>query len=101
MDNIDLFLIYQQLKDRYNLKLTNAFSLDAGFLVDCQVLFGQSAHNKFYLYHDGVMAILDIENKEGTMADHWHPDNTQEALQMVVEFMEETCEFDWWPIEQE
>ena len=49
MDNIDLFLIYQQLKDRYNLKLTNAFSLNAGFREDFQVLFGQSAKNKFYL----------------------------------------------------
>ena len=99
MNNLDLSCIYQNLKDKYSLVLTNAFSLDAGFLVDCQVLFGQSSHTKFYLYHDGEMAILDIENKEGTLADHWHPDDTQEALQMVVDFMEETCEFDWLPIE--
>ena len=101
MDNIDLFLIYRQLKDRYNLKLTNAFSLNAEFREDFQVLFGQSAKNKFYLYHDGVIAIFDIENQAGTLADHWHPDNTQEAMQMVVDFMEDTCEFDWWPIEQD
>ena len=101
MDNIDLILIYQQLKDRYNLKLTNAFSLNAGFREDFQVLFGQSAKNKFYLYHDDVIAIFDIENQAGTLADHWHPDNAQEAMQMVVDFMEDTCEFDWWPIQQE
>lgn len=100
MDNIDLLLIYEQLKDRYSLTLTNAFSLNAGFRKDFQVLFGQSSQNRFYLYHDGQIAIFDIENLLGTLADHWHPDNTQEAMQMVIDFMEETCEFDWWPIEQ-
>lgn len=101
MDGLDLSLIYQQLKGKYHLELTNAFSLNAGFLKDFQVLFGQSSHNKFYLYDDGMIAIFDIENLAGTLADHWHPDNTQEAMQMVVDFMEETCEFDWLPIEQE
>ena len=101
MDNIDLIQIYQQLKDRYDLELTNAFTLNAGFRKDFQVLFGQSSQNKFYLYHDGVIAIFDIENHAGTLADHWHPEDTQEAMQMVVNFMEDTCEFDWWPIEQE
>lgn len=100
MDNLDLMQVYQQLKDRYNLKLTNAFALNAGFRNDFQVLFGQSPQNKFYLYHDGVIAIFDIENLQGTLADHWHPDNTQEAIQMVIDFMEETCEFDWWPTDE-
>lgn len=101
MDNLDLMQIYQQLKNRYNLELTNAFSLNAGFRKDFQVLFGQSSQNKFYLYHDGAIAIFDIENLQGTFADHWHPDNTQQAIQMVIDFMEDTCEFDWLPIEQE
>lgn len=100
MDNLDLAFIYQQLKDRYDLALTNAFSLNAGFREDFQVLFGQSPNNMFYLYHDGLLAVFDIQNKAGTLADHWHPDNTQEALEMVVDFMEETCEFDWWEIEK-
>ena len=101
MDSLDLPLIYQHFKDKYNLELTNALSLNAGFRKDFQVLFGQSPQNRFYLYHDGVIAIFDIENHAGTLADHWHPDNTQEAMQMVVDFMEDTCEFDWWPIQQE
>ena len=100
MDHLDLDLIYRQLKDRYPLVLTNAFSLNAGFRKDFQVLFGQSSQNRFYLYFDGVISIFDIENQAGTLADHWHPDDTQEAMQMVIEFMEDTCEFDWWPIEQ-
>lgn len=101
MDSLDLAQVYLQLKDKYPLELTNAFSLDAGFHEDFQVLFGQSSQNIFYLYHDGVIAIFDIENRAGTHADHWHPDDTQEAMQMVVDFMEDTCEFDWCPIEQE
>lgn len=100
MDNVDLTLVCQQLKDRYNLELTNAFSLNAGFRKNFQVLFGQSSQNKFYLYDDGNIAIFDIENQEGTLADHWHPSNTQEAMQMVIDFMEDTCEFDWCSIEQ-
>ena len=100
MDNLDLNLIYQQLKDKYDLALTNAFSLNAGFRKDFQVLFGQTSQNKFFLYHDGEVAIFDIENQAGTLADHWHPDDTQEALEMIIDFMEDTCEFDWWPITQ-
>ena len=80
--------------------LTNAFSLNADFRKDFQVLFGQSLENKFYLYHDGVGAIFDIENLHGTLADHWHPNSTDEAIQMVIDFMEDLCEFDWCPIEQ-
>lgn len=100
MDNVDLILIYQRLKNRYNLELTNGFSLNAGFRTDCQVLFGQSSQNKFYLYDHGNMAVFDIENQKGTLADHRHPSNTQEAMQMVTDFMENTFEYDWWPIEQ-
>ena len=99
MNNPDLQVVYDQLKDRYDLSLTNAFSLNAGFRVDCQVLFGQSSQNKFYLYCDGTPAVFDIENHEGTAADHWHPSNTREAIQNVIDFMEGTCEFDWYPVE--
>ena len=94
MNELNLDFIYTVLKDKYALILTNAFSLNAGFLIDCKVLYGQSSSAKFYLYHDGAMAIFDIENNEGTLADHWHPENTAEAMQNVVDFMEENCEFD-------
>lgn len=99
MGDLDLESIYDQLKDKYDLVLTNAFSLNAGFLVDHQVLFGKSDVAKFYLYYDNIMAIFDIENNEGTSGDHWHPDNTSEALQNVIDFMEGNCKFDWYPME--
>lgn len=100
MNALDLKFIYEQLKDRYDLIVTNGFAINAGFTVDCQVLFGQSDAAKFWLYHDGELAVFETENLEGTAADHWHPEDTQEALQNVIAFMEGTCEFDWFPIEQ-
>lgn len=98
MVKLDLNLLYHQLKDKYALVLTNALSLNAGFRTDCQVLFGKSSQNIFYLYNDGNLAIFEIENQEGTLCDHWHPSDIQEATQMIIDFMEDTCEFDWWPI---
>lgn len=98
MNGVELQAVYDQLKNRCELTLTNAFSLNSGFRVDCPVLFGQTAREKFYLYLDGDLAVFDIENQEGTAADHWHPGDTREAIQNVIDFLEGSCEFDWHPV---
>ena len=59
----DLKAIYEQLKDRYELVLTNTADLDEGFTADCPILVGR-AHgqiielcvilNIFYLTQLGI-----------------------------------------------
>ena len=40
--NDDLKEIYEQLKDRYELVLTNTAALDEGFAEDCPILIGKA-----------------------------------------------------------
>ena len=90
MDELDLEFIYNQLKDRYDLKLSSGLALDAGFSWDVKVLTGKSALGTFYLYDEVVHNILTYDTEEEMCVKHWHPGDTQEALQMVIEFMEGT-----------
>ena len=90
MNNLDLSYIYQNLKDKYSLTLTNALSLNAGFGWDMEVLTGESDLGRFYLYDEGVHYILNYDTEDGMANKHWHPENTEEALCYVVAFMEGT-----------
>ena len=80
--------VYDQLKDRYPLTMTNTFALNEGFTIDCPILVGQ-AHGQIislYEYHgDFVMDVMDAEK---TMGTHWHPINVSEAVDHITEFME-------------
>ena len=88
MDTLNLELIYDQLKDKYDLELTTGLALDAGFGWDLKVLSGKSAMGRFYLYDSGANFILDYDTEEGMAKKHWHPEDTEEALHYVVAFME-------------
>ena len=94
MENNILEILYAQLKDKYDLLLTNTFSLNAGFKVDFQVLYGESRIGKFYLFSEyfvdgdyGFNFSVDFPNGEGT---HWHPRTKEQALEDVIAFMEGT-----------
>ena len=52
MDSNILQTLYDHLIDKYNLLLTNTFSLNAGFKSDFQVLYGESKLGKFYLFSE-------------------------------------------------
>lgn len=52
MENHDLELIYNQLKDKYDLVLTNTFALNDGYEIDVPVLCGTSVLGSFQLYVD-------------------------------------------------
>ena len=85
MENNDLEFIYNQLKDQYDLVLTNAFALDTGFNADINVLSGKSLFGTFYLYKaTDPEFIFEVNLSDGTYT-HWHPDSKEEALQDVFQ----------------
>lgn len=88
MITLDLKPIYAQLKDKYDLKLTAGFAVDAGFGEDLDVLTGKSGSDTFYLYDNGANIILDYNTEKGISDNHWHPADEKEAAQLVIEFME-------------
>ena len=89
-DTLNLKYIYDQLKDKYDLELTTGLALDAGFGWDMEVLTGKSILGRFYLYDEGCHYLLNFDTEEGIANKHWHPEDTKEALELVVSFMEGT-----------
>ena len=86
-ETLNLRYIYDQLKDKYDLELTTGLALDAGFGWDMEVLTGKSILGRFYLYDEGCHYILNYDTEEGIANKHWHPEDTTEALELVVAFM--------------
>lgn len=85
---LNLIPIYEQLKDRYDLKLTSGLAVDAGFGEDLPVLTGKSGAETFFLYDNGANIILDYDTEQGIAHNHWHPAGEEEAARLVIEFME-------------
>lgn len=96
----DLLAVYEQLKDRYDLILTNTFSLDEGFTEDCPIIVGKAHGQLIELYTDGGMFILDIMDTEQTQGTHWHPNDVAAAVDDIVEFMEGRCDYRLYPFAQ-
>ena len=102
MEQNDLEFIYKQLKDKYDLVLTNTFALDVGFTIDVPVLCGESKLGKFHLYkeHDGAYEfVFSVEFATPKKPrwylpkekyTHWHPQSGEQALEDVIAFMEGT-----------
>lgn len=96
--NEDLKAIYEQLKDRYALTLTNTGALNEGFAVDCPILVGEAHGQIVELYLDGEMFVLDVMDAEQTKGTHWHPNNVESAMKHIVEFMEGKSDYDLYPL---
>ena len=108
MVNNDLEFIYEQLKNKYDLLLTNTFALDNGYTTDVPVLCGESVLGKFELYVDDdfqdgsyefVFSVTFPAPKKRSWffsADtgtHWHPQTKEQALMDVIAFMEGTHKY--------
>ena len=105
MKNSDLEFIYNQLKDKYDLVLTNTFALNAGYEIDVPVLCGSSALGRFELYkedEDWDEFVFTVEfaapkKLRWSLAEekytHWHPQTKEHALEDVIAFMEGTHKF--------
>lgn len=84
--------LYAQLKDAYDLVLTNTFSLENGaedYGEDFAILLGESSAGKFQLYDEGII-VFDVDKPDGTYT-HWHPLDMEEAIEDIQAFMEGHC----------
>ena len=84
----DVKAVYEQLKDRYDLILTNALSVDDGFEEDCPILVGRREGYILWLYEDGGDFVLDVLNAEMTAGTHWHPNDVEQAVEDIAYFFE-------------
>ena len=87
---IPLQPIYDKLKDKYELNLTNTFSLENGiedYREDFEILCGESSAGSFRLYHCGMYFIFDVDKPDGNCI-HWHPFTVTDAINDVIDFME-------------
>ena len=96
----DLKAIYEQLKDRYELVLTNTADLDEGFTVDCPVLVGKAHGQIIELYLDCEMFVMDVMDAERTKGTHWHPYDVESAIKYIAEFMDGKADYEMHPFKQ-
>ena len=98
----DIELIYDKVKDKYNLTLTNSFALNEGFTWDVPVIYGESQQGRFWLYADedtpnpqGIEFVFSVEYEKRTWFrkqpkkyhTHWHPWTIEQAIRDVENFM--------------
>lgn len=93
--------VYNQIKDRYPLLLTNSKSLDERFTIDCLILVGKSHGQIIELYSDGDMFIMDVMDDAQTKGTHWHPNDVESAIEDIEEFMDGKSDYELYPFKQE
>lgn len=93
----DLLAVFKQLKDRYDLALTNTASLDEGFTVDCPIIVGKAHGQIIELYEHGGDFVLDVMDEAQTKGTHWHPYDVSAAVDDIVEFMEGRSDYQLYP----
>ena len=93
----DVFAVYNRLKDRYPLILTNSMALDEGFTVDCPVIVAKAHGQIMELYEDGGVFILDVMDEAKTKGTHWHPYDVEDAAKDFTEFMEGKSDYGLTP----
>jgi hypothetical protein len=93
----DLKAIYEQLKDRYELVLTNTAALDEGFTEDFPILVGKAHGQIMELYLDCEMFVMDVMDAERTRGTHWHPNDVESAVDDIVEFMDGKSDYELYP----
>ncbi len=93
----DVMVVYEQLKDRYNLVLTTTSALNEGFTVDCPIIVGESHGQIIELYEDGGVFVLDVIDAKHTKGTHWHPNDAECAIDDIIEFMEGRSDYKMYP----
>ena len=93
----DLFAVYERLKDRYELTMTNTLALNDGFTIDCPILVGCAHGQIIQLYEYCGDFVLDILNAARTAGTHTHPLCVDEAVEDIAEFMEGKSDYSLAP----
>ena len=79
--------IYNKLKDKYSIVLTNTYSLNEGFIIDVPVLCGESKIGKFWLYTDDEQEFVFSIKYKNANSTHMHPVNIESAIEYIENFM--------------
>ena len=93
--------VYERLKDRYALTLTNTFAVDDGFRTDMPILTACAHDRILWLYVYEGEFVLDVMDAAHTMGTHRHPMHTEQAVRDVTAFMEGTEEYPMSPFPQQ
>lgn len=93
LTTVDLIAVYDRLKDRYPLELTNTFAVDDGFTEDMPIIVGRHHGQVLWLYEYGGDFVLDIMDAAHTRGTHWHPQEVDDAVEDVAEFMEGRADY--------
>ena len=96
-----MIAVFEQLKDRYPLVLTNTMALDEGFTIDCPILVGKAHGQVIELYSDGDMFVLDVMDEAQTKGTHWHPCDVESAIEYIQEFMDGKSDYEMHPFKLE
>lgn len=98
----DIEIIYEKLKNKYNLLLTNTSALNEGFTWDVPIICGETPQGRFQLYANedvpdphGFEFVFYVEYEKRTWFrkrsikrhTHWHPQTVEEAIEEVNKFM--------------
>lgn len=84
----DIKAVYEQLKDRCDLTLTNAFAVDDGFEEDFAILVARRKGYILWLYEWGGDFVLDVLKADMTAGTHWHPNDVEQAVEDITDFFE-------------
>lgn len=94
----DLFAVYERLKDRYALTLTNTLSAHKCFRMDVPILIANAHDRILWLYVDAGEFVFDVMSSDGSMGTHWHPMTTEQAVYGVTAFIEGTETYTMYPL---
>ena len=97
----DLFAVYEQLKDKYEMILTTTAALNEGFTVDCPIVVGKAHSQIIELYEDDGIFVLDVKDEAHTKGTHWHPCDVEDAVVDITEFMDGKSDYDLYPFKQD
>jgi len=86
----DIALIYERLKDKYDLLYTSTAMLDDGYTIDVPVIRGAVGDRRFDLYKDGDFFVFSIELLDKTGDErytHAHPYDVDDSIEFIEKFM--------------
>lgn len=84
----EVLVVYEQLKDRYDLVLTTTAELDDGFTIDVPIVVGNAHGQIIELYACEDMFVIDVLDDGRSMCTHWHPYSIEDAVGDIAEFMD-------------
>ena len=93
----DLYAVYDRLKERYPIIMTNSKAEDERFTADFPLLVGHHHGQTLWLYEYGGDFVLDVMDEAEAMGSHWHPIDVDSALGDIAEFMEGRSDYELFP----